>query len=92
MDTNPAPIMEPLYRKLAKTMKDHNVAFEVNTNGRNRPMADFYPDSRFLHIFREEDVPVCVNSDAHMPSRVGQYFDEAYELLRSCWIYRNGCF
>jgi histidinol-phosphatase (PHP family) len=74
--------LEPLYRNLAKTMKTHNVAFEVNTNGRNRPLADFYPDRRFLHIFREENVPVCVNSDAHMPSRVGQYFDEAYELLR----------
>jgi histidinol-phosphatase (PHP family) len=74
--------LAPLYRELAKTMKKHNVAFEVNTNGRNRPLADFYPDRQFLHIFREENVPVCVNSDAHMPSRVGQYFDEAYELLR----------
>ena len=73
---------EPLYRKLALSMKKHNVAFEVNTNGRNRPLADFYPDRKFLHIFREENVPVCVNSDAHMPSRVGQYFDEAYDLLR----------
>ena len=78
----PSADQEPLYRKLAKTMKAHNVAFEVNTNGRNRPLADFYPDRKFLYIFREEDVPVCVNSDAHMPSRVGQYFDEAYELLR----------
>jgi histidinol-phosphatase (PHP family) len=73
---------EPLYRKLAKTMKTHNVAFEVNTNGRNRPLADFYPDRKFLNIFREENIPVCVDSDAHMPARVGQYFDEAYELLR----------
>jgi len=73
---------ESLYRKLAITMKANNVVFEVNTNGRNRPLADFYPDRRFLNIFREEDVPVCVNSDAHMPARVGQYFDEAYELLR----------
>jgi histidinol-phosphatase (PHP family) len=78
----PSADLEPLYRKLAKTMKTHEVAFEVNTNGRNRPLADFYPDRKFLHIFREENVPVCVNSDAHMPSRVGQYFDEAYELLR----------
>ena len=73
---------EPLYRNLAKTMKRHDVVFEVNTNGRNRPLADFYPDRRFLNIFMEENVPVCVNSDAHMPARVGQYFDEAYELLR----------
>jgi histidinol-phosphatase (PHP family) len=78
----PSSDQEPLYRKLAKTMKIHNVAFEVNTNGRNRPLADFYPDRKFLHIFLEENIPVCVNSDAHMPSRVGQYFDEAYELLR----------
>jgi histidinol-phosphatase (PHP family) len=73
---------EPLYRHLAKTMKRYDVVFEVNTNGRNRPLADFYPDRRFLNIFMEENVPVCVNSDAHMPARVGQYFDEAYELLR----------
>ena len=72
----------PHYRRLARTMKQHNVAFEVNTNGRNRPLADFYPDRKFLGIFHEENIPVCVNSDAHMPSRVGQYFDEAYELLR----------
>jgi len=78
----PVMNMEPLYRKLARAMKAHNVAFEVNTNGRNRPLADFYPDRRFLHVFREENVPVCVNSDAHMPSRVAQYFEEAYELLR----------
>jgi histidinol-phosphatase (PHP family) len=76
--TNP----EPFYRKLAKTLKKNDVAFELNTNGRNRPLADFYPDRRFLHIFREENIPVCVNSDAHMPIQVAQYFDEAYELLR----------
>lgn len=74
---------EPFYRKMAKAMKKHDVAFELNTNGRNKPVADFYPDRRFLHIFREENVAVCVNSDAHFPARVGQYFDEAYNLIKS---------
>lgn len=74
---------EHLYRNMAKAMKKHDVAFELNTNGRNRPLADFYPDRRFLHIFREANVPVCVNSDAHFPARTGQYFEEAYDLLRS---------
>jgi histidinol-phosphatase (PHP family) len=71
------------YRKLAKVLRENDVSFELNTNGRNRPLADFYPDRKYLHIFREENVKVCVNSDAHMPARVGQYFEEAYELLRS---------
>jgi len=74
---------ENLYRKMARSFKTHDVAFEINTNGMNRPIGDFYPDRQFLYIFKEENVPVCVNSDAHMPSRVGQYFDEAYELLKS---------
>jgi histidinol-phosphatase (PHP family) len=78
----PSMDLEPMYRTLARTMKQYDVAFEVNTNGRNRPLADFYPDRRFLNIFHEEKVPVCVNSDAHMPARVAQYFEEAYELLR----------
>jgi histidinol-phosphatase (PHP family) len=78
----PSSDPEALYRKMARTMKKHDVAFEVNTNGRNRPLADFYPDRKFLNIFLDEKVPVCVNSDAHMPARVGQYFDEAYDLLR----------
>ncbi len=74
---------EHLYRKLARSFSENDVTFELNTNGRNRPIADFYPDRRFLKIFAEENVSVCVNSDAHIPSRVGQYFDEAYDLLRS---------
>jgi histidinol-phosphatase (PHP family) len=74
---------EHLYKKLAKAMYKFDVVLEVNTNGRNKPVSDFYPDRRFLHIFREENVAVCVNSDAHFPARVGQYFDEAYDLVRS---------
>lgn len=73
---------EPFYRTLAKKMRLHDVAFEVNTNGRNRLLGDFYPDRRFLRIFCEEKVSVCVNSDAHIPQRVGQFFDEAYSLLK----------
>lgn len=79
----PSINQEPLYKKMAKSFREHNVVFEINTNGRNRPIADFYPERKFLKIFREEGVPVCVNSDAHMPSRVGQYFDEAYSLLKN---------
>lgn len=79
----PATDPENLYRKLARSFKQHDVAFEINTNGRNRPVGDFYPDRKYLSIFREENVPVCVNSDAHMPTRVAQYFDEAYELVKS---------
>jgi histidinol-phosphatase (PHP family) len=78
----PTSSPEHFYRKLAEKLRIHDVALEINTNGRNRPLGDFYPDRRFLSIFNDEKVPVCVNSDAHFPLRVGQYFNEAYMLLK----------
>jgi histidinol-phosphatase (PHP family) len=63
---------------LASALRRHDVAFEINTNGKNKPLADIYPDPRFLHIFAEEKVPLCINSDAHMPARLAQNFDQAY--------------
>ncbi|MFN8242402.1 MAG: hypothetical protein U0X39_16830, partial [Bacteroidales bacterium] len=72
----------PLYLELARQLALHDVAFEVNTNGRNRVLGDFYPDRRFLDLFRKAGAVVCVNSDSHFPERVGQFFDEAYDLLR----------
>ncbi len=71
-----------LYSMIAAAFERHNVAIELNTNGRNKPLQDFYPDRRYLSVFADHGVPVCVNSDAHFPERIGQYFDEGYDLLR----------
>jgi histidinol-phosphatase (PHP family) len=79
----PSHNAEALYRELAVQLKKSGVAFEINTNGMNKPLRDFYPDRRYLHIFSEEGVPVLVNSDAHSPARLGQHFDEAYRLVRA---------
>jgi len=71
-----------LYSMMASAFGMHDVAFELNTNGRNKPLNDFYPDRQYLHLFAEHGVPVCVNSDAHFPERIGQYFSDAYDLLK----------
>jgi histidinol-phosphatase (PHP family) len=73
----------PLYRDFSKCLKKNDVVFEINTNGRNKPVNDFYPDKRFLGILAEDGNKVCVNSDAHLADRVGQHFEEAYQLLSS---------
>jgi len=86
----PANDPRPLYERLASKLVMHDVAFELNTNGRNRPLADFYPDRKYLKLFREKGAVVCVNSDSHFPARIGQYFDEAYSLLAEAG-YREMC-
>ena len=72
---------DQLYCDLASGIKKTGVAIEVNTNGRNKPLGQFYPDPDYLHHFANAGIPVCVNSDTHRPEGVGQYFDEAYALL-----------
>lgn len=71
-----------LYSMMASAFEVYDVAYEVNTNGRNKPLRDFYPDRKYLHLFAEHGVAVCVNSDAHHSARIGQHFDEAYDLLK----------
>jgi len=71
-----------LYSMMASAFEIYDVAFELNTNGRNKPLQDFYPDRQYLSLFAEHGVPVSVNSDAHFPERVGQYFNDAYDLLK----------
>lgn len=78
----PANNPEQLYRLLAQNFKKSDVAIEINTNGMNKPLSDFYPDPAYLHIFSEEGVPVCVNSDSHRPVDTAQYFDDAYALVK----------
>jgi histidinol-phosphatase (PHP family) len=78
----PSTDISHLYEMVADSLARHAVAFELNTNGRNKPLGDFYPDRHYLPIFANHGARVCVNSDAHNPARVGQFFDEAYELLR----------
>lgn len=73
----------PLYKEFSRCLKECDVAFEINTNGRNKPLHDFYPDRNFLKLLAHDKNIVCVNSDAHYPLRMAQYFDEAYALLRA---------
>jgi len=89
---NPSGNPEPMYRELAADLKKSDVAFEINTNGMNKPLQDFYPDRNYLRVFREEGVPVCVNSDAHAPIKLGQHFDEAYDLLKDAGFTQTAVF
>ncbi len=69
------------YLKLARVFSKSKVAIEVNTNGFNKPLKDFYPDPEYLDLFCREGVPVCLNSDSHFPSGVAQFFDKAYPII-----------
>lgn len=57
---------------------------EVNTGGMSRGFTKTpYPSRWILEACLDMDIPVMINSDAHMPGNIDFYFSEACEMLRS---------
>lgn len=72
-------IMEELVRK--------DIGMEVNTSGVDRAGV-FLPSVEFLKRFKELGGKiVTVGSDAHDPSRVGQYIPQALEMVKDIFGY-----
>jgi histidinol-phosphatase (PHP family) len=57
---------------------------EVNTGGlaRNRTKT-VYPSPWILELLREADIPVMLNSDAHIPENLDACFDTARTIIRN---------
>lgn len=81
---NHRPAKKPvkLYEKVIQSIAANNMTVELNTSGLNKPCKEFYPDTTFLEMCYQYEIPVMINSDAHKPGQVGQYFSKASELLK----------
>ena len=71
-----------LMHETMRAIKKGDVVVELNTSGMNKPCRDFYPSKNLLEMMYEYQIPVTLGSDAHNPGQVGQYFDEATDLLK----------
>ena len=73
--------------EIMKTVIAKGKGMEINTSGVDR-VGDFLPSKRFLQRFKELGGEiVTLGSDAHDPSRVGQYSTEALEILKDVFGY-----
>ena len=69
------------YAEMAAAADDGDVALEISTAGLRKPVGELYPDERLLRASR---VPVTLASDAHVPTLVGEDFDQALALAQRC--------
>ena len=70
-----------------KTVIAKGKGMEINTSGVDR-VGDFLPSAPFLKRYKELGGEiVTVGSDAHDPSRVGQYAKEALDILKDVFGY-----
>ena len=63
-----------------RAIKASGVAVEINTNGRYKPIGEFYPARDILERCFEMDIPITLSSDAHAPGNVGRDVAEAAQM------------
>lgn len=62
----------------AKAAARAGVVAEINTGAIARGLLDdVYPSSQFLEYFKDEGVPICINSDAHFADKIDCAWDRA---------------
>lgn len=71
------PLISVALDRIART----GVAMELNTSGMIKTIAEMNPGPRMLRMMADRKIPVVIGSDSHMPTRVGDRFEDALDLL-----------
>lgn len=73
----------PLYQRIARALREHRIATEINTGLYYRyPVREMCPSRHFLQVLHEHEVPITTSSDSHFPDHLGSHLEGARELLR----------
>lgn len=66
---------------------EHGLVLEVNTNGRYKPVAEFYPEKRLVEEIMRRGIEFTLGSDAHCAKVVGRDIEEASQMLRQIGVH-----
>jgi len=78
----PKKDLNKIIKNLLVIIKEKNIAIEINTNGYNKPVNEFYPSDYILKKIIKMDIPIVFGSDAHTPDRVGENIKNVYNKLK----------
>jgi histidinol-phosphatase (PHP family) len=68
------------------TVAERGLVLEVNTNGRYKPVQEFYPEQRLREEITRRGIDYTLGSDAHCAEVVGRDIDEGIQLLRQIGV------
>lgn len=66
-----------------EAIRDNGLVVEINTNGRYKPVNEFYPEIKLIEEMKKMEIPFTLGSDAHEAGMVGRDIWEASKLLKS---------
>ncbi|MFD2610844.1 histidinol-phosphatase [Paenibacillus gansuensis] len=74
-----------------KILGEHHMAIEVNTSGKTKDVGGWYPSDLMLEMCLHYGVHITFGSDAHVPERVGDDWNEVSVKLKEIgfkeWVY-----
>ncbi|WP_027092385.1 histidinol-phosphatase [Cohnella thermotolerans] len=74
-----------------KAVAEEDIAIEINTSGKTKDVGGWYPSDAILERALHFGVDVTFGSDAHVPSRVGDEWEQVRSRLKeigfSRWVY-----
>jgi len=72
-------VIEPILQDIAR----RGMGIEINTSSRRRGIQEFHPAKEIVALAAKAGVNVfTIGSDAHKPSELGGYLDEAMQILQ----------
>ncbi len=75
-------VMPDIQRALDRIART-GVAMELNTSGLEKAISEMNPGPQMLREMRLREIPVVIGSDAHVPHRVADRFEQAMDLLEA---------
>ena len=75
---------------IVTALKERNMPTEINTKSKNS-IGSFYPARWIIEDLEKNDIPLIISDDAHFVSQLGQYFDEAEDLLAQLNATKRWC-
>jgi len=65
---------------------ERGLTLEVNTNGRYKPVQEFYPERRLMEEIWRRGIDFTLGSDAHCSEAVGRDLEEASKVLQQIGV------
>lgn len=69
-----------------EAIKDNGLVVEINTNGRYKPVNEFYPEIKLIQEMIKMEIPFTLGSDAHEAGVVGRDLEEVCQILKSLGV------
>lgn len=61
---------------------DKNIAIEINTAGKRKPVKEFYPSFELLQLIKKHNGVITFGSDSHAANEIASGFEEAEQIAQ----------